>query len=160
MLKTVVYPGSFDPITFGHLDIIDRASKIFSKVIISVVHNKRKSTLFSLEERVIMIQKILENRPNIEVMGFEGLLVDFVKENNSNIIVRGLRAISDFEYELQLALTNRKISDNVETIFMMPKEEYGYLSSSLVKEVAAFGGDVSSFVHPIIMAELKKRFKK
>jgi len=156
--NVVVYPGSFDPATFGHLDIIDRASKIFPKVIVSVVNNNNKNTLFSLEERVLMLQEILKDKKNIEIHCFEGLLVDFVKKNNSNIIVRGLRAVSDFEYELQLALTNRTIGDEIETIFLMPSEEYTYLSSSLVREVAKLNGNISKFVHPVVEKALIKKF--
>ena len=158
--NTVVYPGSFDPATFGHLDIIDRASKIFPKVIVSVVNNNNKNTLFSLEERVLMLKEILADKKNVEIHCFDGLLVDFVKKNDSNIIVRGLRAVSDFEYELQLALTNRTIGDDIETIFLMPSEEYTYLSSSLVREVAKLGGNVSKFVHPVVEKALVEKFKK
>ena len=156
--KVAVYPGSFDPMTYGHLDIIKRASAIFPKVIVSVVNNVNKNTLFSLEERVSMLEKVLKDMPKVEICSLDGLLVNFVKEHDSNIIIRGLRAISDFEYELQLALTNRKIGENVDTMFLMPKEEYTYLSSSLVREVAKFGGDVSQFVHPVVQEVLKKKF--
>ncbi len=158
MHNVAIYPGSFDPATFGHLNIIDRASTIFENIIVSVVNNQNKNTLFNLEERVLMLREIYSNNKNIRVESFDGLLVDFVKKNNSKIIVRGLRAVSDFEYELQLALTNRKISDNIETVFLMPNEEYTYLSSSLVKEVAKLGGDISSFVHPTIEKKLKDYF--
>ncbi|MCP4481364.1 MAG: pantetheine-phosphate adenylyltransferase [bacterium] len=159
MHKKAIYPGSFDPITYGHLDLIERASRIFPEVIVSVVNNPNKSTLFSLNERVELLDKILCSRfDNVKVASFDGLLVDFVKDHNSNMIIRGLRAVSDFEYELQLALTNRKISSGVETIFLMPKEEYTYLSSSLVREVAKYGGDVSQFVHPVVVSKLKEKF--
>lgn len=160
MTNIAVYPGSFDPATYGHLDVINRASKIFKKVIVSVVNNPNKNTLFTLEERVLMLQEILIYK-NIEIVCFDGLLVDFVKKSNSNIIVRGLRAVSDFEYELQLALTNRTIGGDIETIFLMPSEEYTYLSSSLVREVAKLGGNISKFVHPVVeKALINKFFKK
>lgn len=157
MNNTVIYPGSFDPATYGHLDIIYRAKKMFSRVIVAVVNNINKNTLFTLEERVAMLEKIFKKE--VDIVFFDGLLVDFVKKNKSNIIIRGLRAVSDFEYELQLALTNRTIGNGIETIFLMPSEEYTYLSSSLVREVASLGGDVTKFVHPIVYEELKKKRK-
>lgn len=160
-MKVAVYPGTFDPVTNGHIDIISRSSKLFDKVIIGVLHNSAKTPLFSVEERVNILKKATENIENVEVRSFEGLSVDFAKECRANVIVRGLRLITDFEYELQMAQTNRKLAPDVDTTFLFTSLQYSYLSSTTVKEVAEFGGDISEFV-PVFVADaihakLKKR---
>ena len=146
-----VYPGSFDPVTFGHLDIIGRGAKIADELIVGVLKNNAKSPLFSLEERVRMLEEATGDYHNVRVMPFEGLLVDFAGEVKADVVVRGLRAVTDFEYELQMAQTNYKLAENVETVFLTTRLEYSYLSSTIVKEVAAFGGDISQFV-PVTVA--------
>lgn len=155
MQTTAVYPGSFDPITFGHLDIIRRAHTMFPNLIVAIVNNPRKTSLFSVEERIAMVKHAVHDMPDIRVESFDGLLVKFLTMHKANIVIRGLRAISDFEYEFQLALTNRKLDNNVETLFLMPSEEYTYLNSSLVKEIARLGGDVSQFVPDVVVQALK-----
>jgi len=159
MIKAI-YPGSFDPITFGHIDIIERSSKIFDEVIIGVLNNKEKTPLFSAVERVEIIKEAISHINNVEVAAFEGLLVDFAKAQNASIIVRGLRAITDFEYELQMSQTNHIISKDIDTVFFTTSLEYAYLSSSTVKEVAMFGGDISKFVPPFIIGKIYNKFKK
>jgi len=156
MQTTAVYPGSFDPITFGHLDIIRRAHVLFPQLIVAVVNNPRKTALFSVQERIAMITDAVHDMPNIRVESFDGLLVNFLAMHKATIVIRGLRAISDFEYEFQLALTNRKLDSNIETLFLMPSEEYSYLNSSLVKEIARLGGNVSRFVPATVAGALKK----
>ena len=141
-----VYPGSFDPPTNGHIDIISRASKIFSKVVVAVTHNYNKNHMFALEERIFMMKQSVSDIENVEVSSFSGLLVDYLDKINSFCIVRGLRALSDFEYEFQMALMNRKLKQNVETIFLVPDQEYTFLSSSMVREIATLGGDFKKFV--------------
>lgn len=153
-MTIAVYPGSFDPVTLGHYDIIERTAKIMDKVIIGVLNNNSKTPLFSVEERVNMLKSITSHLPNIEVVSFEGLLVDFVRECNANVIVRGLRAITDFEYELQLAQTNRVIAPEVDTLFLTTNLKYSYLSSSIVKEIAMYHGDISAFLHPEVAAKV------
>jgi len=153
-----IYPGTFDPVTFGHLDVLERAEKLFEKVIISVAVKSSKKTLFSTEERLELIKNAACNISNIEIDSFEGLLVNYAEKKNAGAIIRGLRAISDFEFEFQMALTNRKISSKVETVFLMPNEKYSYISSTLVKEISAYGGDVSSFVPENVSKMLKKKF--
>jgi len=155
-----LYPGTFDPITNGHIDILRRSIKIFDRIIVGVGSNPRKVALFSLEERISMIQEAIKGIPNVSVEPFEGLLVDFAKRRNATVIIRGLRAVSDFEYELQMALMNRKIDSDIETVFLMPSEEYSYLTSSIVKEVKGLGGDISSLVPKIVDDMLKKKFKQ
>ena len=159
-MRTVIYPGSFDPITNGHLDVMQRAAKLFDKVIVAVAKNESKKPLFSIQERLALVQEAVKDIPQIEADSFEGLLVDFVEKRKGDAIVRGLRAVSDFEFEFQLALMNRKLNDRVETIFMMPRGAYTFLSSSIVKEVASLGGDVNSFVPPHVQAALKGKLKK
>jgi len=160
-MTTAVYPGSFDPCTNGHLDIIKRASKMFDKLIVAVLDNPEKKTpLFSVEERVEILKNITKDMNNIEVMSFSGLLVDFMKKQNSKVIVRGLRAVTDFEYEFQLALTNQKIGAGIETIFLSTTAEFMFLSSSTVKEVAKYGGDLSGMVTEEVAEKLKNRFSK
>ena len=156
--KIAIYPGTFDPVTFGHLDVLERAARLFDKVIISVAVNTSKKTLFTVEERIDLIRKTADTIENLEIDVFEGLLVKYAEGKNAGAIIRGLRAISDFEYEFQMALTNRKISSKVETVFLMPNEKYSYISSTLVKEIAAYGGDVKSFVPSLVVKMLKKKF--
>lgn len=157
---TAIYPGTFDPLTYGHLDVLKRASKLFDEVIISVAKDSSKSALLSLDERTGIIEDVIKGIDNCRVESFDGLLVNFAKEKNANVIVRGLRAISDFEYEFQMALTNRKIAENIETVFLMPGEKYSFISSTLVREIAKYGGDVNDFVPPeagkVILAKFKK----
>ena len=145
-MKTVVYPGSFDPPTNGHLDVIQRASKLFDRVVVAVARNNNKSPLFSPIERKELIEESVSELNNVEVDVFEGLLIDYVKKQNCNIVIRGIRAVSDFEFEFQMALMNRKLNEKIETLFMMPRASYSFLSSHLVKEIAGLGGDVSTFV--------------
>ncbi len=149
-MKSAIYPGSFDPVTFGHIDIIKRAANIFDELTVSVLNNKVKTPLFSVEERVNMLKEVTVGMPNVSVNSYEGLLAEYAKQANANVVIRGLRAITDFEYELQLAQTNHKLAENVDTIFLTTSLEYAYLSSSTVKEVASFGGDISKFVPPFI----------
>ncbi len=160
-MRIAVYPGTFDPITKGHLDVLERAQRLFDKVVIAVAANTGKAPLFSVEERVALALesvKGFENPP--EVISFNGLLVDFVQSQGACAIIRGLRAVSDFEFEFQMALMNRKLRKDVETIFLMPRESYTYLSSSIVREVAKLGGDFSSFVTPHVEKILKEKFAK
>lgn len=156
-MKTAICPGSFDPITKGHLDIIRRTAAICDKVIVAVVYNPNKKSLFNLEERIDMIEHSIEGLGNVEVDSFVGLLTNYVKDNQVNVIVKGLRAVSDFEYEFQMALMNKAISPEVETLFMMTSSEYAYLSSSLVKEVALLGGDINQFVSPYVKSKLDQK---
>ena len=159
MLRAV-YPGSFDPVTFGHLDIITRSAKLVDELIVGVLVNNAKSPLFSVEERVKILEKTVENLPNVKVIPFEGLLVDCVRKMEAQMVVRGLRAITDFEYELQMAQTNHKLEPDLETIFLTTGLEYSYLSSSTVKEVAAFGGDISQFVPDIVIERMQEKMDK
>ena len=145
-MQTAIYPGSFDPITNGHLDIIERASKLCDKVIVAVLKNTNKNPMFTLEERVALIEEVVAPLNNVTVECFSGLLVDYAKQHNANVIIKGLRAVSDFEYEFQMALMNRKLSPDVETIFLMTSSKNSYLSSSIVKEVAKFGGCIEGLV--------------
>jgi len=157
MPVTAVYPGTFDPITNGHSDLIKRASKLFDRVIVAVAANPSKTPAFSVDERVAMVKEVLGQQENVEVIGFDTLLVKFVREQSAEVILRGLRAVSDFEYEFQLAGMNRRLDPEVETMFLTPSEKYAYISSSLVREISALGGDVSQFVHEKVMAALKDR---
>ena len=156
-MRTALYPGSFDPITYGHLDVIERAVRLFDKVIVAVALNQSKNCLFTEHERVALIRETTAGYPQVEVTHFSGLLVDFVVETGASAIIRGLRAISDFEYEFQMALMNRKLQPAAETIFLMPREDYSYLSSRMVKEVARLQGDISPFVPPPARAALKAK---
>jgi pantetheine-phosphate adenylyltransferase len=159
MKRTAIYPGSFDPLTNGHLDVIQRAAKLFDRVVVAVASNESKHPLFTKDERVALVKKAVAKLPNVEADAFDGLLVEYVAEKNAQAIVRGLRAVSDFEFEFQLALMNRKLDEKIETIFMMPKDTYTFLSSRIVKEICRLGGDVSSFVPPNVQAALKKKLK-
>ena len=159
-MKTAIYPGSFDPVTLGHFDIIKRSSEIFDQVIVGVLCNNAKSPLFSVEERVKMLEEVTKDITNVEVQSFDGLLVDFMRQNHAKVIVRGLRAITDFEYELQLAQMNRVIAPEIDTLFLTTNLKYAYLSSSTVKEVAAYGGDISNFVTPYVADEVHKRLRE
>lgn len=154
-----IYPGTFDPITHGHVDIARRASHLFEKVILAIAESAVKNPLFSLDERVMMAQLALAGLKNVEIMGFSGLMVAFAEQQNANVIVRGLRAVSDFDYEVQLAAVNRKLKPSIETVYMSPEEEYSFISSSFVRDVALHGGDVSQFVHPAVEKSLIKKFK-
>lgn len=154
---TAIYPGTFDPITKGHSDLIMRASKLFDRVIVAVANNPGKQPLFSLDERVELAQNSLLELSNVEVCGFEGLLIDVAMEMQANILIRGLRAVSDFEHEFQLASMNRKMQPEIETLFLTPAEQFTYISSSLVREIAALGGDVSDFVSPTVLAALRAK---
>ena len=153
-----LYPGSFDPVTFGHLDVIERSSKIVNELIVGVLDNPSKSALFTKEERVEMLKEVTSHIKNIKIESFEGLLVDFAKEKEASIVIRGLRAVTDFEYELQLSQTNRIINGGVDTVFLTTSLEYAYLSSSTVKEVAMFGGDISKFVPIPVVERMKAKF--
>ncbi|HXT13911.1 MAG TPA: pantetheine-phosphate adenylyltransferase [Candidatus Angelobacter sp.] len=153
-MRTAIYPGSFDPLTNGHLDVIERAVKLFDHVIVAVAKNESKQPLFSLEERLDLVRQSIKHIPNAEADTFDKLLVDYVKQRNAQAIVRGLRAISDFEFEFQLALMNRKLNEKVETIFMMPKDTYTFLSSRIIKEIARLGGDITAFVPPHVRTAL------
>jgi pantetheine-phosphate adenylyltransferase len=159
-MRRAIYPGSFDPITNGHLDVIQRASSLFDELVVAVALNdaKHKSSLFSLEERFTMLQEVCREIPNVRIAKLEGLLVNFARQNGASAIVRGLRAVSDFEFEFQMALMNRKMEPAIETIFLMPKEDYTYLSSRIVKEIARLGGDVSAFVPACVLPALFRRF--
>ncbi len=158
-MKIAVYPGSFDPVTNGHLDIIKRASKIFDKLVVSVVRNHSKTPLFTVEERMNLIKKITQDLPNVEVDHFEGLLINYLKSKNANVIIKGLRAISDFENEFQMALLNRKLDPNIETLFMMTNYKYSYLSSSMVKEIGSLGGCIEELVPDKIIPDIIKKLK-
>lgn len=159
-MRVAVYPGSFDPITNGHLDIIERALKVFDKVIVAILINPTKKGLFSVEERVELIKEVTKDFDNVEVESFEGLLVDFLAKKDTNIIIKGLRAVSDFEYEFQMALMNNKLNSDVETVFMMTSAEYSYLSSSSVKQVAFFDGSVEGLIPSMIIEKLKEKVRK
>ena len=159
-MTRAIYPGSFDPVTLGHLDIIKRASKIFDELIVGVLNNNSKSPLFSVEKRVKMLNDVVKDLPNVKVMSFEGLLVDFARKVDAQIIVRGLRAVTDFEYELQMSQTNTVLNENVDTIFFTTSLEYAYLSSSTVREAAYFGADISKFVPESVVQQVYYKFKE
>jgi pantetheine-phosphate adenylyltransferase len=157
-MRRAIYPGSFDPVTNGHLDVIERARKLFDEVVVAVAHNDEKQPLFSLEHRLDLLRETAGKIGNVRIAEFEGLLVEFARKEHAGAVVRGLRAISDFEFEFQMALMNRKLDPAVETIFLMPKEEYSYLSSRIVKEIARLGGDVSGFVPACVAKALRSKF--
>ena len=154
--RNAVYPGTFDPITNGHHDLVRRAASIFDRLVIAIAANPNKAPMFSLDQRVDMARRVLADVPNVEVMGYAGLTTDFAHQNGLSVIVRGLRAVSDFEFEFQLANMMRHLMPDIESVFMTPQEQYTFISSTLVREIAVLGGDVSKFVHPIVEAELKK----
>lgn len=158
-MTVAVYPGSFDPVTLGHMDIIERVSTMMDHLIIGVLQNNSKTPLFSVEERVKMLRDVTSHLSNVEIQSFDGLLVDFVHKNHAGVIVRGLRAITDFEYELQLAQTNRVIAPDVDTIFLTTSLRYSYLSSSIVKEIASYGGDISAFLHPDVAKKVREKMQ-
>ena len=157
-MKRAIYPGSFDPLTLGHLDMIERSAKIVDELVIGVLNNSAKNSLFSLDERVSMIKEMTESMPNVTVASFDGLLVDYMKEINATIIVRGLRAVTDFEYELQIAQTNHVENPEVETIFLTTSLQYSYLSSTIVKEFASYGGDISKFVPARVIDRIYEKY--
>lgn len=157
-LRHAIYPGSFDPITLGHLDLIHRASQLFDTVVVAVALNEAKNALFSVEERIAMIEEAVAGAKGIAVRRLDGLLVDFAREENAFVVIRGLRAVSDFEFEFQMALMNRRLETRLETVFLTPKEDYTFLSSRIVKEVARLGGDVTPFVPAAVAQRLKARF--
>ncbi len=157
MTTTAIYPGTFDPITYGHIDLVNRAASLFDRVIVAIAINPGKQPMFSLDERVEMVRETLQGIHNVEVRGFKGLLVNEAIDMGANVIIRGLRAVSDFEYELQLATMNRRMQSKVETLFLTPAENLSFVSSSLVKEIAVLGGDVSEFVAPCVQAALKSK---
>ena len=159
-MKKAIYPGSFDPLTLGHIDIIRRASQIVDELVVGVLNNSAKNSLFSLEERVSMIKEMTDSMPNVTVASFDGLLVDYMDEIGATIIVRGLRAVTDFEYELQIAQTNHVENPNVETIFLTTSLQYSYLSSTIVKEFASYGGDISKFVPTQFIDRIYDKYKK
>ena len=157
--KRAIYPGSFDPITSGHVNLVERVSSFFDKVVIAVASSDAKKTLFTLEERVELTQQATSHISNVEVTGFTGLLIDITRELNAKIVIRGLRAVSDFEYEFQLAWMNRQLDSEIETLFFAPSEDYAFVSATLVKEIASLGGDVSQFLHPAVHEALNKKLK-
>ena len=157
--RLAIFPGSFDPLTNGHVDIIERGSRIFDQIIVSILGNVEKTPLFSEKERIEIIREVFRDRPNVKVETFNGLLVDYVKQQQAHVIVRGLRAVSDFEYEFQMALMNRHLEPGLETVFMMPAEQYTYISSRLIKEVFTLGGEVSGLVPPIVEKKLREKQK-
>ena len=158
--KIAIYPGTFDTLTNGHLDIIERAAKIFDKVLVTIARNTKKSPLFSVEERMMFIEDATRHLSNVSADSFEGLLVSYAQENNAIAVIRGLRAVSDFEFEFQMALMNRRLNNDITTVFLMPHEKYTYLNSSIVREVAEFGGNVEKLVTPLVAKKLKEKFNK
>ena len=158
--KIAIYPGTFDPVTYGHIDIIERASGIFDKIIVAVAHNESKKPLFSVKERVSMLKSSLKGMDNVVVDDFNGLVVEYARKVGAKVMIRGIRMISDFEYEFQMALTNRKFDEDIEAIFMMPHEKYSYISSKLVKEAASLGADVSEFIPKPVEAALRAKVSK
>jgi len=159
-MNTVVYPGTFDPITNGHTDLVERAARMFDHIILAVADNPKKKPMLDVETRVDLAKDVLGHLHNVEVVGFSNLLAEFVQEKQANIILRGLRAVSDFEYEFQLANMNRVLAPNVESMFLTPAEKYSYISSTLVREIASLGGDISNFVHPSVASALRKTIGK
>jgi pantetheine-phosphate adenylyltransferase len=159
-MQSAIYPGTFDPLTLGHLDVIERASRLFPRLIVAVGINASKEPLFSIEERLAMVRAAVKDMANVEVDAFAGLLVDYCRQKQVHALIRGLRAFSDFEYEFQMALTNRKLAPDVETIFLMPKETHSYVSSSMVREIAEMNGNIEDFVPAVVREALEKRFRK
>ncbi|MCI8951064.1 MAG: pantetheine-phosphate adenylyltransferase [Lachnospiraceae bacterium] len=159
-MSIAVYPGSFDPVTLGHHDIIIRTAQVMERVVIGVLNNQAKKPLFSVDERIAMLKDVTADLPNVEIQYFEGLTIDFARKNHAKVIVRGLRAVTDFEYELQLAQTNRVIAPEIDTMFLTTSLKYSYLSSSMVKEIASLGGDISEFLHPQIAGNVLKKYEE
>ena len=157
--RIAIYPGSFDPLTNGHVDIIERGARIFDSIIVAILANVEKTPLFSESERVTIIRDVFKDKPNVQVEAFEGLLVDYAQRKQANVLVRGLRAVSDFEYEFQMALMNRHLAPGLETVFMMPAEQYTYISSRLIKEVFTLGGEVTGLVPPVVEEQLREKAK-
>ncbi len=160
MKTRAVYPGTFDPVTYGHIDLIKRARRIFDEVIVAVAHNPAKGPLFTVEERVALLRRVTRSMRGVRIDHFDSLVVDYVRRCGARVMVRGLRMLSDFEYEFQMALTNRKLSGDVETIFMMPSESYAYISARLIKEAVELGADVRAFVPPFVAAALSRRLRR
>ena len=158
MKRIAVYPGTFDPVTNGHIDLVERSLRIFDEVIVAIAENPKKAPLFSLEDRIGLFKKATARYKHVVIEGFDGLLVDYVKKKKAVAIIRGLRAVSDFEYEMQMALMNRRLDSNIETVFMMPNEEYSFITSTIVKEAASYGGDVSSLVPRVVVEKLKRKY--
>ena len=159
-MRRAIYPGSFDPVTNGHLDVIERARKLFDEVVVAVAYNDQKQPLFTLEERLDFLRQVTAALPGVKIAPLDGLLVEFAVRQNAHAVVRGLRAVSDFEFEFQMALMNRKLEATVETIFLMPKEEYTYLSSRIVKEIARLGGNVGGFVPPCVVESFARKLQR
>jgi len=159
MKHIAVYPGTFDPVTNGHIDLVERSLRIFDELIIAIAANPKKAPLFSLEERIDMFKRVSTRYKHVKIEGFDGLLVDYVKQKKAVGIIRGLRAVSDFEYEMQMALMNRRLDSQIETVFLMPNEEYSFITSTIVKEAASYGGDVSSLVPKAVVEKLAKKFR-
>jgi pantetheine-phosphate adenylyltransferase len=159
-MTLAIYPGSFDPVTYGHIDVMERALKAFERLIVAVAVNSEKHPLFSVDERLEMLRVVTSGMGGVEIDSFSGLLVDYARKRDAKVIVRGLRALSDFEYEFQMTLTNRKICSDIETVFLMPSEQYSYLSSRMIKEIASLGGDVSAFVPDVVTAMLARKKQK
>jgi pantetheine-phosphate adenylyltransferase len=157
MTRNAVYPGTFDPITNGHTDLVRRAAGIFNRVVVAIAANPGKTPMFTLQERVDMARRVLAEVPNVEVVGYKGLTVDFARERKLTVVVRGLRAVSDFEYEFQLANMSRHLAQELETVFLTPKEQFTFISSTMIREIATYGGPVHEFVHPIVAVELAKK---
>ncbi len=157
MKRNAMYPGTFDPITNGHHDLVRRAASIFDRVYVAIAENPNKTPMFPMEARVNLAKRVLHDLPNVEILGYAGLTVEFARKHNASVIIRGLRAVSDFEFEFQLANMSRHLAREIETVFMTPQEQFTFISSTLVREIAVLGGDVSEFVHPVVEAELKKK---
>jgi pantetheine-phosphate adenylyltransferase len=160
MRQRAIYPGTFDPVTYGHIDLIQRARKIFDEVIVAVAHNPGKGPLFTVEERIQLLRRATRSMRGVVIDHFDSLVVEYVRRKRSRVMVRGLRMLSDFEYEFQMALTNRKLAENIETIFMMPSESYAYISARLIKEAGALGADLSAFVPPFVAAALRRKLRR
>jgi len=156
--RSAIYPGTFDPLTNGHLSIINRALKIFDKLVVVILINPQKTTLFTLDERIYMIKEVLKGKPNIEVESFDGLLVDYVVQKKTNVIIKGLRALSDFEYEFQMAIMNRKLNRDIQSVFLMTDYRWFYISSTIIKEAAKFGGEINGLVPPLVCKKVKEKF--
>ena len=160
MKRIAVYPGTFDPVTFGHVDVVERSLRMFDELIVAIAANPKKQPLFTLDERIDLFRKALGRRRNVRIEGFDCLLVDYMKKKRAVGLIRGLRAVSDFEYEMQLALMNRRLDSTIETVFLMPSEEYSFITSTIVKEAASYGGNVTSLVPPAVVVGLRKKYNR